>query len=444
MFGFGKTTQRPAGRRQVGRALARLVPDQRPAGDPRRSPRRARPHRRARRQAHRRSGSRRVLPVDAQCAALRKSLTVQYIEHATRSSKIEHQLWSALFDLTQAFLVAYYAFAREVFAPRAERQVAAAAARAPRAARSSTWGSTPRSGCTATSSGFPAKWAELHGLFTLACSRQFERAAAARAARAAADDDRARIPDRAAAAAHERRQHDRAPPRVGGRRARRMVRAAAPVARAVVGRRRSTSTSARRDGLRRRTPAPLEGRVLFLDTRPLHSVLMQNVVMLEQKIKAQPLSDRTPKRSEQLGAAHQARVAGRSRIQAVRAPRRAHGRGGHRRRDRRLREDLRLPARGRARSPTSVGGARQELRRHDGARGVRPHAQRDRPPRRARAPPLRAVRGARRPVGSQGRQPDRLPPARADERRQRGHARHAGGDPRRTARRRGRSASCAG
>jgi hypothetical protein len=56
-----------------------------------------------------------------------------------------------------------------------------------------------------------------------------------------------------------------------------------------------------REGLRRRTPAPLEGRVLFLDTRPLHAVLSQNVMMLEQKIKAQPLSDRTPRRSEQLG-----------------------------------------------------------------------------------------------------------------------------------------------
>jgi hypothetical protein len=56
-----------------------------------------------------------------------------------------------------------------------------------------------------------------------------------------------------------------------------------------------------REGLRRRTPAPLEGRVLFLDTRPMHSMLTQNVMMLEQKIKAQPLSDRTPKRTEQLG-----------------------------------------------------------------------------------------------------------------------------------------------
>jgi hypothetical protein len=55
-----------------------------------------------------------VFFLDQQCAAVRKNLTVQYIEHATRSSKIEHQLWSSQFDLTQAFLFAYYAFARDV------------------------------------------------------------------------------------------------------------------------------------------------------------------------------------------------------------------------------------------------------------------------------------------------------------------------------------------
>jgi hypothetical protein len=57
---------------------------------------------------------------------------------------------------------------------------------------------------------------------------------------------------------------------------------------------------ASRGGLRRRGPQPLEGRVLFLDTRPLHAVLMQNVVMLDQKVRNNPLSDRTPRRAEQL------------------------------------------------------------------------------------------------------------------------------------------------
>ena len=55
-----------------------------------------------------------------------------------------------------------------------------------------------------------------------------------------------------------------------------------------------------REGLRRRRPGALEGRVLFLDTRPLHAVMVQHVVTLEQKIKVEPLSSRTPRRSEQL------------------------------------------------------------------------------------------------------------------------------------------------
>jgi hypothetical protein len=55
-----------------------------------------------------------------------------------------------------------------------------------------------------------------------------------------------------------------------------------------------------RTGLKRRGPQPLEGRVVFLDTRPLHAVLMQNVVMLEQKVRNNPLSERVPRRAEQL------------------------------------------------------------------------------------------------------------------------------------------------
>ena len=56
-----------------------------------------------------------------------------------------------------------------------------------------------------------------------------------------------------------------------------------------------------RAGLRRRAATALEGRVLFLDTRPLHAMLMQNVATTEQKIRGQPLSDRTSQRSELLG-----------------------------------------------------------------------------------------------------------------------------------------------
>ena len=45
--------------------------------------------------------------LDTCTKSLRRNLTAQYIEHANRSSKIENQLWQALFDLTQSFLVCY-------------------------------------------------------------------------------------------------------------------------------------------------------------------------------------------------------------------------------------------------------------------------------------------------------------------------------------------------
>jgi hypothetical protein len=240
-----------------------------------------------------------VFFLDGQSAGLRKSLTMQYIEHATRSSKIEHQLWSALFDLTQAFLVAYYAFAREVShhaqSPKWQqllpellcRQIVHMGLDAKiRLYRYEQW--------------IPAKWAELHGLFSLAMSRQFERAPIVL-------------------------RHGSGPTTIeheyltglllqlmnaGNMTARHLEWVAGELDEWCGTLRLALEPSSvtsfyvdldAREGLRRRTPAPLEGRVLFLDTRPLHSVLTQNVVMLEQKIRTQPLSERTPKRSEQLG-----------------------------------------------------------------------------------------------------------------------------------------------
>ena len=183
-----------------------------------------------------------------------------------------------------------------------------------------------------------------------------------------------------------------------------MVRAAAPHARAVVGRRRSTSTSARATGCSRRTPAPLEGRVLFLDTRPLHAMLMQNVVMLEQKIKAQPLSDATPQRSEQLDlltklasqvdpefkpfARRGERTAAAGAVDAIVGFAKISGY---------LRDEERDadPAH---RAPARASAARWSSRCSAASRN---EADRRR---RARAAALRHVRGAGRAVGSQGRQ----------------------------------------
>src|SRR4051812_41300759 len=116
-----------------------------------------------------------VFELDAVTVPLREALTAQYIEHANRSSKIEHQLWSALFDLTQAFLLAYQAFSREVSAH----------------AHSAKWqqmlpelvgrqvvhlGLDVKTRLYRFEQWIPAKWAELHALFALACGHQIERA----------------------------------------------------------------------------------------------------------------------------------------------------------------------------------------------------------------------------------------------------------------------------
>ena len=297
MFGFGKTTRDPlADVRAAERWLASF-----PLSDPlaihgdvlTELGRTAEPT--ARRTPQRLEA---VFHVDAQCGGLRRALTAQYIEHATRSSKIEHQLWSALFDLTQAFLVSYGAFAREVahHAQSAKwqqllpellcRQIVHMGLDAKvRLYRYEQW--------------IPAKWAELHGLFSLALSRQLERQPIMRVNGSGATT----IEHEYLFALLFQLMN------AGNMTARHLEWVAGELDEWCAPLRLSLEPSSvtsfyvdlgARDGLKRRTPAPLEGRVLFLDTRPLHSVLLQNVVMIEQKIRAQPLSERTPKRTEQL------------------------------------------------------------------------------------------------------------------------------------------------
>lgn len=239
-----------------------------------------------------------VFLADAQTEALRNALTAQYIEHATRSSRIENQLWSALFDLTQAFLLVYQAFSRDV-AEHAQsnkwqmllpelicRQVVHLALDARiRLYRYEQW--------------IPAKWAELHGLFTVACSRQLERASLSLAG---ASETTTIEQEYLKALLLQLMNTGNLTPRhlewVHGE----LTEWCAPLRLTL----EATSLTSfvvdlgAREGLKRRTPGPLEGRVLFLDSRPLHLTLMQNAAAVEQKIRQQPLSDRTPKRTEQL------------------------------------------------------------------------------------------------------------------------------------------------
>jgi hypothetical protein len=301
MLGFGKPTRDPlSDSKSVGRWIATF-----PSGDPlalhgevlaelaRISERHAR-RTPARLEA--------VFELDAQTEPLRAALTSQYIEHANRSSKIEHQLWSALFDLTQAFLLAYQAFAREVSDH----------------AHSAKWqqllpelvcrqiihlGLDGKTRLYRFEQWIPAKWAELHALFSLACSRQIERAPLA------LDKDGLTTTlehQYLVVLLMQLMNAGNLTPRHLEWISEEMTEWCAPLRLTLEP---SSVTSfyvdlASREGLRRRPAAPLEGRVLFLDTRILHATLMQNAVMVEQKIKNQPLSDRTPKRTEQLNLLH--------------------------------------------------------------------------------------------------------------------------------------------
>ena len=239
-----------------------------------------------------------VFRADDLAQAIRDALTAQYIEHSSRSSRIEHQLWSAMFDLSQAFLMTYAAFSRDVsehagsvkwqaeLPALIQRQVVHLGIEAKiRLYRYEQW--------------IPAKWAELHALFALACGRRLERQPVVDRGGKTSTIERAYLTVLVLQLMNAGNLTARHLEWV----AREIDEWCAPLRLAL----EPSSVSSfyvdlgSREGLKRRTPAPLEGRVLFLDTRPLHAMLMQNVVVIEQKIRHQPLSDRTQRRSEQLG-----------------------------------------------------------------------------------------------------------------------------------------------
>src|SRR5688572_23784155 len=239
-----------------------------------------------------------VFALDAGTHELRRTLTAQYIEHANRSSRIENQLWSALFDLTQAFLIAYQSFGREATAHGAPHKWQAAMPEL-LARQIVHHGQDAKIRLFRYEQWIPAKWAELHALFSLACSRQVERQLLTLEAGGTATTI----------------EHEYLLVLVlhlihaGNVTARHLEYVAQQLPEWCQPLRFSLEASSvtsfyvdlsGREGMKRRTPAPLEGRVLFLDTRPLHALLIQHIVVLEQKIKTQPLSDRTSKRAEQL------------------------------------------------------------------------------------------------------------------------------------------------
>lgn len=239
-----------------------------------------------------------VFCVDRFTDPLRKNLTAQYLEHGNRSTRVESQLWQSLFDLTQGFLLCYQAFAREVtdhaqsnkwqslLPELIARQIAHQGLDAKiRLFRYEQW--------------IPAKWSDLHSLFQMACSAQIERhpvAALPDGVLTTIEQEYLRV-----LVLHLMNSGNLTPRHLEWV-AEQLSEWCAPLRLNIEA---SSDTSfyvdlGARAGLKRRGPQPLEGRVLFLDTRPLHAVLMQNVVMLDQKVRNNPLSDRTPRRADQL------------------------------------------------------------------------------------------------------------------------------------------------
>src|SRR6202163_564180 len=203
-----------------------------------------------------------------------------------------------MFDLTQGFLLCYQAFAREV-SDHAQSNRWRALLPELIARQIIHHGLDAKIRLYRYEQWIPARWSDLHSLFQIACSIELERQPIA----ALADGSLTTIEQEYLRVLLLQLMD------AGNLSARHVEWVAeqlsewcAPLRLNVES---STATSfyvdlGARSGLKRRGPEPLEGRVLFLDTRPLHAVLMQNVVMLEQKVRNDPLSERAPRRAEQL------------------------------------------------------------------------------------------------------------------------------------------------
>ena len=236
--------------------------------------------------------------MDAHAEQLFRALTAQYVEHANRSAKIERQLWTALFDLSQAFQAAFRSYEQvalenehsgrwqQLLPELVCRQIVHLGRDAKaRLYRYESW--------------IPGKWAELHQLFAMAAARQFERSPVQLVG-------------------------DRPPTTIehqylmivvlqlidtGNLTPRQLEHVWSELDGWCASLRLSlepkTVTSffvdlTSRDGLKRRTTGALEGSVLFVDTQPLHAVLAHQQLSLEQAIRTKPRSDETTRLSELL------------------------------------------------------------------------------------------------------------------------------------------------
>jgi len=227
-----------------------------------------------------------------------RNLTAQYVEHAERSPKLEEQLWEALNALARAFEACYAAFAREISDPIPRNKwvamlpglLARQIVHLRRDAKLKLYR------CERWS---PAKWTALYTPFSRACSLRIER-------------EPVRLDLTGAPTTIERQflmlqVLKLADP--GNLSAREVEWVASqldewcqPLRLAL---KPSTLNSfyvdlAGSNGFQRRALAPLEGRVLFCDLRPLLALMHQNRVVLEEAVRNEPRTGRKSKHRGEL------------------------------------------------------------------------------------------------------------------------------------------------
>ena len=239
-----------------------------------------------------------VFRADAQTTGLVRTLMTQYTEIANRSPKLEGQLWRALYDLTRAFLACYAAFAREIIARGHHNRwqamlpelIAREISHLRRDAKIRLYRCEPW---------IPAKWAELHAVFTRACSQHFERQPLLLAAGAASTTIEREYLQLLFL---EQSNAGNMTPRHIEWVSSQLEDWCRPLRFTLEPQAAATFyvDLASSGGLRRRSIGPLEGRVLFVDARPLHALLLQNRTELEQAIKSEPRSEKTAPQREQL------------------------------------------------------------------------------------------------------------------------------------------------
>jgi hypothetical protein len=239
-----------------------------------------------------------VFAADDHASGLVRILTAQYVEHAERSTKIEEQLWQGLHGVAQAFEACYAAFAREIAdpVPRNKWQAVLPALIARQIVHLGRDAKLRLYRCERWSA---AKWTELLAPFSRACTLHIER-------------EPVRVDVMVAPTTIERqflkilvlKLADR-----GSLAAREIEWIAVQLDEWCQTLRMTLKpTSAHsfyvdlagNSGFQRRTLAPLEGRVLFCDLRPLHALLQQNRVVLEEALRSEPRPHKKAQHRERL------------------------------------------------------------------------------------------------------------------------------------------------